>query len=277
MTNNLLRETWAGLDQADLRLLLRERIGDPGQYDGNRDVLHLPLAREKCRISLTYKGAKIVAIEPGAAFDTVEWERICEEIEESILKGPQKVGRDISFSTFGVEGWWRGTRSGVQIVPTPDNAPRARELAVPFILEFPIQDAGIWSITNHRRMREHRRITRLLNLLLAGATKSLPERRDAAAEVKWVQEDYFANFGEAVAEELSPPIGQRLEELESERYYAEVCHSVPWSRPAVSCHTGTTWSNRTLPGFVRWLPNAIPMLLDQLIPVGNIARRMDED
>jgi hypothetical protein len=126
-------------------------------------------------------------------------------------------------------------------------------------------------------MREHRRITRLLNLLLAGATKSLPERRDAAAEVKWVQEDYFANFGEAVAEELSPPIGQRLEELESERYYAEVCHSVPWSRPAVSCHTGTTWSNRTLPGFVRWLPNAIPMLLDQLIPVGNIARRMDED
>jgi len=73
-------------------------------------------------------------------------------------------------------------------------------------------------------MREHRRITRLLNLLLAGATKSLPERRDAAAEVKWVQEDYFANFGEAVAEELSPPIGQRLDELESERYYAEVRH-----------------------------------------------------
>ena len=45
MTNNLLRGTWADLDQADLRLLLRERIGDPGQYDGNRDVLHLPLAR----------------------------------------------------------------------------------------------------------------------------------------------------------------------------------------------------------------------------------------
>src|SRR5262249_16530409 len=234
MTNNLLRETWADLDQADLRLLLRERIGDPGQYDGNPPVLHLPLAREKCRVSLTSKGAKIVAIEPGAAFETVEWEQICEEIEASLLEGPQKVGRDISFSTFGVEGWWRGTRSGVQIVPPPDNAPRPRELPDnPFILEFPIQDPGIWSIANHRRMREHRRITRLLNLLLAGATKSLPERRrefwasdpsNAPTEVKWVQENYFANFGEAVTEELSPPTGQRLEELESERYYAEVCH-----------------------------------------------------
>ena len=162
MTNNLLRETWADLDQADLRLLLRERIGDPGQYDGNPHVLHLPLAREKCRVSLTYKGAKIVAIEPGAAFDTVEWERICEEIEAFLLKGPQKVGRDISFSTFSVEGWWRGTRSGVQIVPPPDNAPRARELADnPFILEFPIQEAsGLWPIscsTSSEMMMDMRR------------------------------------------------------------------------------------------------------------------------
>jgi hypothetical protein len=57
MANKLIRETWADLDQADLRLLLGERIGGPGQYDGNRDVLHLPLAREKCRVSLTYKEA----------------------------------------------------------------------------------------------------------------------------------------------------------------------------------------------------------------------------
>jgi Apea-like HEPN len=39
-----------------------------------------------------------------------------------------------------------------------------------------------------------------------------------------VQENYFVNFGEAMTDELSPPIGERLEELESERYYAEVCH-----------------------------------------------------
>jgi hypothetical protein len=99
---NLLRDTWADLDQADLRLLLQERIFGFGQHA--RDVLHLPLVGEKCRISLTYKGAKIVAIEPGAAFDRTEWDRICAEIEGPILKGPQRVGREFSFSTFRVDG-----------------------------------------------------------------------------------------------------------------------------------------------------------------------------
>jgi hypothetical protein len=124
MAQNLLRDTWAGLDQADLRLLLQERIGRPGQYDGNLDVLYLPLAREKCRVSLTYKGTTIAAMEPGAAFDPAEWERICAEIEGPILQGLRRIGREFSFSTFRVEGWWRGTRSGVQILPPPDGAPR---------------------------------------------------------------------------------------------------------------------------------------------------------
>jgi hypothetical protein len=232
VAQSLLPDTWAGLDQADLRLLLQERIGRPGQYDGNRDVLHLPLAREKCRVSLTYKGTKIVAIERGAAFDRREWEQICAEIEGPILKGPRRVGRELSFSTFRVEGWWRGSRSGVQILPAPDTAPRGGGGADdPFILEFPIQDAGLWPITNHRRIREHRRLTLLLNILLAGATKFLPDRRrnfwglvgfGAEPEIKWVQEWYFANFGEAVADELSSPSGEKLEGLESERYYKEV-------------------------------------------------------
>ena len=150
MAENLLRDSWADLDQADLRLLLQEQIGRPGQYDGDENVIHLPLAREQCRVSLTYKGAKIVAIEPGLAFDRQEWDRICAEIEGPIMKGPLRVGRDISFNTKGVEGWWRGERSGVQILPAPESAPRANEGADnPFILEFPIRDAGRWPTTNY--------------------------------------------------------------------------------------------------------------------------------
>ena len=126
MAKNLLRESWSDLDQADLRLLLQERIGQPGQYDGDEDVIHLPLAREQCRVSLTYEGAKIIAIKSGPAFDSEEWDRICAEIEGPIMKGPPKVGRDISFNTKGVGGWWRGERSGVQILPAPENAPRAK-------------------------------------------------------------------------------------------------------------------------------------------------------
>jgi hypothetical protein len=100
MAENLLRDRWADLDQADLWLLLDERIGGPGQYDGNPDVLHLPEAREKCRVSLTYEDSNIVAIEPGAAFDRPEWNRICQEIETSVLNGPQKLGETSASALF---------------------------------------------------------------------------------------------------------------------------------------------------------------------------------
>jgi hypothetical protein len=73
MAENLLRDSWADLDQSDLRLLLQERIGRPGQYDNDENVIHLPLV-EQCRVSLTYKGTKIVAIKPGPAFDRQEWD-----------------------------------------------------------------------------------------------------------------------------------------------------------------------------------------------------------
>jgi hypothetical protein len=237
VTENLLSDAWTDLDQADLRLLLQARIGRPGQYDGDSDVLYLPLARDKCKVALTYKSTKIIAIKPGAAFDQSEWERICAEIETSLLNGPQKVGREFSFNTFRVCGWWRGERSGVQILPPPDGAPHAPvEIADhPFILEFPIAGApdDLWQITNHRRIREHQQLTRLLNLLLAGTSKFLPGRNrhfwacvqfQDEPEIKWVQEWYFATLGEVVANQLSSPAGDKLGELDSEKYCREVGH-----------------------------------------------------
>jgi hypothetical protein len=238
MAENLIRDTWADLSQDDLRLLLKERIGEGrfGQYDGDEDVIHLPLARAQFRVSLTYKGAKIIAIEPRPAFDREEWDRLCAEIEGPVMKGPLMVGRDISFNTKGVEGWWRGERSGVQILPAPESAPHANEGADnPFILEFPIRDAGVWpttnySITNQRRRREHQKLTLLLNLLLAGTTKFLSERPrcfwtnvNPGGESKfvWVTESYIADVGHIVVEELSEPVGEKLGEIESEKYYKE--------------------------------------------------------
>jgi Apea-like HEPN len=234
MAENLYRYSWRNnLDQADLRLLLMERIGHPGQRDGSPNVLHLPLARDLCRVSLVYKDSTITRIEPGAAFDRLEWDRICSEIDDSIIKGPRKVGREFSFTTLRPEGWWRGELSGVQILPPPEDAPRPPGEGAdnPFILEFPIQEASLWPITNYRRMREHRRLTLLLNVILAGTTKYLPNttrhfwasvRGDGEANIQWVQEHYFAKLGEAVVDELSLPNGPRLKELDSARYYKEV-------------------------------------------------------
>src|SRR5215813_7410170 len=120
--NNLLSESWTDLNSDELRLLLRERFGGGlGQYDGDDEKLHLPLARGESRIVLTFTNNKISAVEPGEAFDPVEWEGVRREIEDAILAGPPKIGRDYSFSNFPVLGSWRGRHSGVQILPAPDD------------------------------------------------------------------------------------------------------------------------------------------------------------
>ena len=219
MITNLLQTGWTDLDSAELRFILLERIGKPGQYDGlngNPNTFYLPLAGSSCQIKLTFSHSKqIVAIEPGPAFDAAQWAQVVEEIDRT---GPYKVGRDCSFSSFRVAGSWRGKRSGVQILPPPPDAPRAPfEMAEhPFILEYPVKVSDLWPITNFRRMREHRQLTFLLNVLLAGGTTIQPRRSRhlwaivhdegvAGQKVKWVQEFYFAKFGEAVQDELSPP------------------------------------------------------------------------
>ena len=234
MTNNLIKDGWADLDSAELRILLNKQVGGPGQYQdrpNNPNKLYLPLGGSSCQIVLTYKEKKIVAIEPGPAFDASEWDRVSEEIEKSILTGTLKVGRDYSFSSFRVPGSWLGKHSGVQILPPPDEAPRAPvEMARhPFILEFPVKVSNLWPITNHRRMQEHRKVTLLLNVLLAGRT-SLQLRRPKhfwamvpgdgdSYEIKWVQQSFFANLGKAVVDELSPPAAKQLVEVDPEEYY----------------------------------------------------------
>ncbi len=239
MTDNLLRDEWKDLDSSELMLLLYERIGRPGQDDdssSNLKKFYLPSAGSSCRVTLTFSEKKIVAIETGEAFDAAEWMKISKEIEESILAGPLKVGRDYSFSNFRVLGSWRGDRSGVQILPPPEHAPRANvEMADhPFILEFPIKVTDCWPVTNHRRMREHRNLTLLLNVLLAGHTSLQSSRSahfwasvpldDGRHEIKWVKQFFIVEGWEAVTSELSPPTDEQLEEVAPEEYYSKVGH-----------------------------------------------------
>jgi hypothetical protein len=237
MATNLLRPGWEQLDSHELRILLANCIGGPGQYDGraaNPNRIHLPLAGAQCRVVLTYRDRRIVSVEPGQAFDAAEWDRIAGEIETSVLTGPTRVGRDYSFSSYRVQGSWRGERSGVQILPPHPDAPSAPvEMAEhPFILEFPLQVTGLWRVTNHRRLREHRDLTLLLNTLLRGRTNLQPRRGNhfwgclhhdgAASEIRWVQNFYFAGLGECLLDAPSPLTAERLEEIESDRYYTEV-------------------------------------------------------
>lgn len=121
---NLLQSGWTDLDSPELRFILLECIGKPGQYssrESNPNTFYLPLAGSACQIKLTFSNRKeIVSIEPGPAFDEAQWEQIVQEVERT---GPYRVGRDCSFSSYRVTGSWRGKRSGVQILPPPADAP----------------------------------------------------------------------------------------------------------------------------------------------------------
>jgi hypothetical protein len=244
MAENLLRETWANLDSQELKLLLDKRIiGGTGQFDGretNPNKFYLPLARSCCRVVLTFQDKKIIAVEPGPAFDAAEWQKIADEIESAILVGPPKVGREYSFSGFRVPGSWRGLRSGVQILPPAPEAPRApvERAAHPFILEFPMIGApndDLWPITNHRRIREHRRLTLLLNVLLTARVSFQPHRSEqfwayipeavgsgGNGESRWLQQFFWAPLGPSVTDALSSPATEKLPELELEEYYTNV-------------------------------------------------------
>jgi hypothetical protein len=145
----------------------------PGQYDRrdkNRNAFYLPQARSLCKVKLTFGGKKILAVEPGPAFDPAEWKHIRGDVEKALLSGAPKVGREYSFCTFRATGWCRGTRSGVQIIQPPEDAPRAGLEGAdhPFILEFPLKASALQEITNQRRIRVHRQLTLLLNILLRG-------------------------------------------------------------------------------------------------------------
>lgn len=235
---NLLRATWTQLDSLELKLLLVERIGGPGQFadSDDRNKLCLPLGGAVCRLVLTFRSKEVVEVAPGPAFDGAEWRHIEAEIEESLLVGARKVGRDFSFSSHRVFGSWRGERSGVQILPPPEEAPHAPfEMAEhPFVLEFPLQTTSMWPLTNHRRRREHRRLTLLLNVLLAGRTSLQPlradhfwagiPREDGRVDIRYVQQFFMADLGAVVIDSLSGPAGLRLEEIASNEYYARVGH-----------------------------------------------------
>jgi hypothetical protein len=188
-----------------------------------------------------------------------KWSKLATDIDQTLIASTAKVGRDYSFSGHRVLGYWRGNRSGVQIVPPPPDAPRATsEIAEhPFILEFPTRASSFLQITYYRRLVEHRRFSLLLNTLLSPRINTqshrathcwvvdhgnvtndkwidrieraivwclqwFTERFTNAGTIKWLQQFFFANLDRVVNDVLSTATGDRLEELEPNDYYTNV-------------------------------------------------------
>lgn len=236
MATNLLSPNWGQLDSHELRILLANRIGQPGQYDdrkANSNRLYLPLAGAQCRVILTFCGREIATIEAGEGFDQSQWDLIVHEIETSVLTGPKVIGCEYSFAGHRVNGSWNGPHSGVQILPPHPESPVApiETAEHPFILEFPIQKAKFGLITNYRRIREHRDLTLLLNVLLRCRINFQPRRaphswglifrENGVHEMQWVENCYFGKLDKYVLEAHSDPAATPLEVIESEHYYAQ--------------------------------------------------------
>lgn len=102
----------------------------------------------------------------------------------------------------------------------------------PFLLEFPLRTGSRRAITNHRRIRDHERLSNLLNVLLTQRISVLPRRQDQfwasfhdpgkEMEVRFVQQSYFAPIGAAVQEGHSSAADLRIAEIEPEAYYATI-------------------------------------------------------
>jgi hypothetical protein len=81
-------------------------------------------------------------------------------------------------------------------------------------------------------MREHRRLTLMLNTVLAGGTSVQGRRtghswgcfrRDGGElEVRWVQNEYFGRLGPCVLDTPTPLSDERLEVIPADRYFEEV-------------------------------------------------------
>jgi hypothetical protein len=103
--------------------------------------LHLPLFSSS-KVALRFDGNRISKITPGPHFDKKQWTDISAELDVLSRARTDRLGREIAFSSYCVDGWWRGARSGVQILPPPEGAPKMPNPEMmgehPFILETPL-------------------------------------------------------------------------------------------------------------------------------------------
>jgi hypothetical protein len=231
---SLMPEHWSNLDTTELRLLLDEVVGRPGQYEeGHPNRLHLPLGGADARVVLHFKGSRIARITPGPSFDSDQWARLVDEVQTGLISGPRKFARELSFASQPVKGSWKGQLSGVQILPPPRSAPRPPQLMAehPFILEFPLRECSRWPITNQRRVRLHERLSNLLNVLLTQRVTTTPRRHEQLWAVvptpkrfmtRWVQRNYTARIGPAVRSKQARRSRTAIGTLDPCSYYSTV-------------------------------------------------------
>jgi hypothetical protein len=78
---NLFKPEWTSLESDDIRTLIENRIGRPGQINGSDKRLFLPVWGKQCRLILGFSSNQISKVNAGPAFDADQWEKICTTLD----------------------------------------------------------------------------------------------------------------------------------------------------------------------------------------------------
>lgn len=202
-------------------ILLHEHMG--GAWQGDISVrkpskLYIPRFGQRVGSCSNLTVPRSSRLNRAKAFDKMQWDQIGKEIEDSVLKGPSGIGREYSFSGRRVIGSWRGQRSGVQILPPPRDLPSVPTESGdhPFILEFPLMRPHLDLLTNHTRLRKHRDLMLLRNILLVGGVKGMGRSTHCWAGTEWAQQWFSPTLNQYITDALSVPATTQLEELKPE-------------------------------------------------------------
>lgn len=155
-------------------------------------------------VTLTYRGNRLVDVEAGPGLSDETRERLRDDVADLTTARETVVWRDVYFSIFPVDGYWR-YRDEWQLVPAPPQAPRPDVVIAdhPFIVELRIPSyPGRGMLDATIRWRRAWELQLMLNLVLRGPIKrfsargpdhtwALVRHGDSGVRAEWLQPGYF--------------------------------------------------------------------------------------
>lgn len=232
-TRNLFKQFHGSeIDPAELHQLLLQRFH--GALEPNLGDVVYPGDETQYALKICIRDEGIADILQGPKLTTADLDCLERAIATELLESSgAQVASTILFSNLPVDGWFR-YRDVLQILPAPDDAPRAGFLLAdhPFMLQFAFPTSSNWLIRNLRAEKKGREIRLVLTGLLAGDPHSLtetsihhwvilPNESGGSLRAEYLQEGYVCPNLPGYSDDFISALGfPQLPEVEAAEYYS---------------------------------------------------------